>query len=191
MHALFFEVRPHPGHLEHYFEHVARLRPILARHAGLAFIDRYASLRDADVLLSHQLWESEDAIIAWRRDAEHRRSQTAGNKVHFADYRIRVGARVRHWQAGTPDMIAHPAVAPDAAQHVLAVYGTQPVTDAGVTAFHSVNHNGQFIALSTHAGQATADTAFQAMIGRDGVEQAAVYSIRRDYGLFDRAQAPG
>ncbi|OIQ77314.1 hypothetical protein GALL_409880 [mine drainage metagenome] len=52
MHALFFEVRPHPGHLEHYFEHVARLRPALARHTGLAFLDRYSSLNDTDLLLA-------------------------------------------------------------------------------------------------------------------------------------------
>lgn len=87
MHALFFEVRPHPGHLDHYFTHVARLRSILARHRGLVFLDRYASLSDQDVLLSHQLWESEEAISAWRSDPEHQRSQTAGNNVHFADYR--------------------------------------------------------------------------------------------------------
>jgi heme-degrading monooxygenase HmoA len=189
MHALFFEVRPHPGHLDHYFAHVARLRPILARHKGLVFLDRYASLSDQDVLLSHQLWESEEAIIAWRSDPEHRRSQTAGNNVHFADYRIRVGARVMYWRAGTPDAIADPEGA-SAAQHVLALYGTQPVTDAGYTAFESVNSEGRFISLATYEVRETAKSALRSHIGRDGLEEASVYSIRRDYGLFDRAQAP-
>ena len=94
MHALFFEVRPLAGHLPHYFEHVARLKPVLARHTGLAFLDRYSSLADADLLLSHQLWNSEDDIVKWRNDPVHRTSQTAGRHVHFADYRIRVGERV-------------------------------------------------------------------------------------------------
>jgi heme-degrading monooxygenase HmoA len=189
MHALFFEVRPHPGHLEHYFDHAARLRPILARHPGLAFLDRYASLQDADVLLSHQLWESEDAIVGWRSDPEHRRSQIAGNKVHFADYRIRVGARMLHWRAGTPDAITRVEVAPGA-HHVLALYGTRPFSGAGFTAFHSVNHQNNFIALATHESRDSVEASFLSEIGRPGLDEAAVYSIRRDYGLFDRAQAP-
>ena len=51
MHALFFEVRPKQGHLKHYFEHVAVLKPVLAQHAGLIFIDRYSSLVDRDVVI--------------------------------------------------------------------------------------------------------------------------------------------
>ncbi|MBQ1203165.1 MAG: antibiotic biosynthesis monooxygenase, partial [Loktanella sp.] len=107
MHALFFEMRPLPGHLDHYFAHATRLRPILAQHAGLHFLDRYLSLDEPDLLLSHQLWASEAAIIGWRKDNDHRLSQEAGRKVHFADYRIRVGARLQYWPTGaasyTPD----------------------------------------------------------------------------------------
>jgi len=189
MHALFFEVRPYPGHLEHYFKHVARLRPILAQHKGLAFLDRYACLSDKDVLLSHQLWESEDAIVAWRSDATHQRSQTAGNKVHFADYRIRVGARVLHWRTGTHDEIAH-SESEQATQTVLALYGNQPVEDAGYTAFESYNNEGKFVSLATYKGFEPAEAAWRSHIGRDGLQEAAVYGIRRDYGLFDRDQAP-
>jgi len=68
MHALFFEVRLKPGHLDHYFDHVALLRPVLAQHTGLRFLDRYGALNDTNLLLSHQLWDSEDSIIAWRKD---------------------------------------------------------------------------------------------------------------------------
>lgn len=189
MHALFFEVRPHPGHLEHYFQHVDRLRPILAQHKGLAFLDRYACLSDKDVLLSHQLWESEDAIVAWRSDATHRRSQTAGNKVHFADYRIRVGVRVLHWRTGPDHEISH-AEAKQVAQHVLALYCNQPVVEAGYTAFESYNNEGKFVALVTYEDFESAKAAWISQIGRDGLEEAAVYNIRRDYGLFDRDQAP-
>ena len=189
MHALFFEVRPHPGHLEHYFEHVARLRPALARHTGLAFLDRYSSLSDPDLLLSHQLWESEEAIISWREDAKHRISQAAGRRVHFADYRIRVGARVLHCHADAPDARTRMATASDA-QHVLALYGTRPVTAPEFAAFESVNQKGRFIALATADGYAAAEALLNTQIGASGFEEGAIYSIRRDYGQFDRAQAP-
>ncbi|MBZ0130216.1 MAG: antibiotic biosynthesis monooxygenase [Rhodobacteraceae bacterium] len=191
MHALFFEVRPHPGHLEHYFEHVARLRPVLARHTGLAFLDRYSSLSEADLLLSHQLWESEEAINVWRGDATHRKSQTAGRQVHFADYRIRVGARVLHWRADTPDArVPLAAASASDAQHVLALYGTQPLIAPEFAAFESVNHKERFIALAPADGFAAAEAVLNMQIGAPGLEEAAIYSIRRDYGQFDRAQAP-
>jgi len=189
MHALFFEVRPHPGHLEHYFAHVARLKPVLARHAGLAFLDRYAALAEADLLLSHQLWDSEEAITGWRTDAVHRTSQAAGRQVHFADYRIRVGERVLHWQAAAPAAMSPVAAALDV-PHVLALYGAQAVTDPGFAAFESVNHAGRFIALATVDGYEAAKALLHAQIGAPGLQEAAVFSIRRDYGQFDRAQAP-
>ena len=91
MHGLFFEMRPKPGHMAHYFAHVDRLKPVLARHHGMVFLDRYRPLDDAEALLSHQLWADEAAIAAWRADPTHRASQAAGRRVHFEDYRIRVG----------------------------------------------------------------------------------------------------
>ena len=188
MHALFFEVRPLPGHLPHYFEHVARLKPELARHNGLAFLDRYGAVGDADLLLSHQLWETEQDIAAWRADSVHRASQAAGRHVHFADYRIRVAERVVHWQAGIAE-VALPAERQDGA-HVLAIYGTQPICAPGFAAFESVNHAGQFIALTTADGLASAQTVLAAQLGQPGLQQAAVYRVLRDYGMFDRAQAP-
>ena len=59
MHALLFEVEPRPGHGDHYFEHAARLRPIVDAEPGMLFIDRYQSLARAGVILSHSLWQDE------------------------------------------------------------------------------------------------------------------------------------
>lgn len=196
MHALFFEMRPHPGHMPHYFAHVARLRPVLERHAGLIFLERYAACDTEEVLLSHQLWRSEAAIVGWRADAAHRKAQTAGRQVHFADYRIRVGARVLHWQADAAAPASATGADGDAAgdpaaPHVLALYGTRRVTAPGLAAFESVTRPGRFIALASLAGRAAARAALRAHVDGPGLEVASVYAIRRDYGLTDRAQAPG
>jgi heme-degrading monooxygenase HmoA len=189
MHALFFEVRPKPGHLDNYFDHVALLRPVLAQHTGLRFLERYSALGDPDLLLSHQLWDSEDAIMTWRKDATHRRSQSAGRQVHFADYRIRVGARVLYWSAGAQEAPA-PLVAASDVSHVLVLYSTKPITAPAFSAFESVNKKGVFIALATTDSYAIAKALLDKNLGASGLEEGAIYSIRRDYGQFDRAQAP-
>lgn len=189
MDALFFEVRPYEGHLERYFEHVATLRPVLARHKGLVFLDRYASLTEPDLLLSHQLWEDENAIIAWRTDATHRKSQAAGRQVHFADYRIRVGTRVQHWRADARGFSAAEPSESDV-PHVLALYGTKAMASSDFASFESVNHQGRFVALMTLKGYGEAFVMLNEHKGAEGLEEAAIYGIRRDYGQFDRAQAP-
>jgi heme-degrading monooxygenase HmoA len=189
MHALFFEVRPHPGHLERYFEHVDMLRPVLARHTGLAFLDRYAAIGDDDLLLSHQLWERQEDIVAWRADATHRKSQSAGRRVHFADYRIRVGERILHWQDNAP-RLADPVLPVSESAHVVALYGTKPPVLPDFASFKSVNHENQFVALASVKGTIEAWQLLEAQLGAVGLEQAAIYKIYRDYGQFDRAQAP-
>lgn len=186
MHALFFEVRPKPGHLVHYFDHVARLRPVLAQHTGLRFLDRYTALGDSEVLLSHQLWDSEEAITGWRKDQTHRKSQAAGRQVHFADYRIRVGARVLH---GTEGAVTHVDAAADG-PHVLALYSGAAVTAAGFIAFESVNHKGMFIALASTDSFSAAHELLDDNRRMDGLQDYAIYRISRDYGQYDRAQAP-
>ena len=50
-----------------------------------------------DLILSHQYWASESALVAWRHNKEHRYSQTQGIKKIFANYRIRVGPRIWSW----------------------------------------------------------------------------------------------
>ncbi|WP_167767123.1 antibiotic biosynthesis monooxygenase family protein [Jannaschia formosa] len=187
MHALFFEMQPKPGHLDHYFEHVARLRPVLARHEGLAFLDRYRSLDDPDLILSHQLWKSEDDIVAWREDAEHRRSQEAGNRVHFANYRIRVGERILH---GRPHVDGPARPATTSTSFLLALYGTKPMRDAGFSAFASFNREGQHVSLATFGSMAEVEGVLGSGSDRDGIDEIAAYAIRRDYGQFDRAEAP-
>ncbi|MEO9653279.1 MAG: antibiotic biosynthesis monooxygenase [Roseobacter sp.] len=189
MHALFFEVRLKSGHLPHYFEHVARLRPVLEQHTGLKFLDRYTALDDSDLLLSHQLWESEDAIIKWRKDATHRRSQSAGRQVHFADYRIRVGARVLHWTSAQQNP-QPPAGIGDDDTYVVAFYSTETVVAPACASFESVNTEGKFIALAGADNYTAARHLLDKNLDAPGLDEAAIYSIRRDYGQFDRGQAP-
>jgi heme-degrading monooxygenase HmoA len=171
MHGLFFDVQPKPGHMAHYFDHVALLKPVLARHEGLLFLDRYRPLDDPDALLSHQLWADEAAIARWRTDATHRASQSAGRRIHFDAYRIRVGEQVPPGSGGT-------------GRFLLAAYGPAPAP-AG-RAYESVNHPGRFVTLSSHDSAASASAA----AGDARAEEVRIFRILRDYTLTDRAEAP-
>ncbi len=192
MYALFFEVRPKPGHLPHYFEHVDRLRPALARHQGLLFLDRYRSLSDEAVLLSHQHWRDEAAILAWRRDSLHLQSQQAGRYAHFADYRIRVASLACQWVDGQfSDAAQDLAQAPDQGRFVIAAYSQtadgQVPANAG---FESVNHQGQYISLQDAGKRSLAQTSVRAWGQVPGLQSALAFRVVRDYGMLERKEAP-
>ena len=174
MHCLFFDVRPKPGHMDHYFDHVARLKPVLARHDGLVFLDRYRPLDEPGALLSHQLWADEAAIAAWRADATHRASQSAGRKVHFDGYRIRVGVEV-----------AQDSDSSEPGRFLLAAYGAAPAPLSGAHSYESVNHAGRFVTLASHECLSDASRAAAVCPG-----DLRLFRILRDYTMTDRAEAP-
>ena len=192
MYALFFEVRPKPGHLPHYFEHVARLRSALARHEGLLFLDRYRCLSDDAVLLSHQHWRDEAAILGWRRDSLHLQSQQAGRYEHFADYRIRVASLVCQWVEGQFSQAAQDDIqAPDQGRFVIAAYSQ--TTDGKVPAqagFESVNHQGAFISLQEVASRSLAQASVRAWGNVPGLQSVRAFRVVRDYGMLEREEAP-
>lgn len=175
MHCLFFDVRPKPGHMPHYFEHVDRLKPILAQHRGLLYLERFRPLDDPEALLSHQLWQDEAALAAWRRDATHRASQSAGRTVHFEDYRIRVGAQDSAIDAGDKD------------RFLMAAYGTAPTPEG--RAYESVTRPGRFVTLA-EARQGAAAHVLAEAAQAAGAEEVRVFRIARDYTLTNRAEAP-
>lgn len=55
------------------------------------------SLYEPGKLLSISIWESEEAVAAWRRVAEHREAQARGRRELFADYRLRVAGIIRDY----------------------------------------------------------------------------------------------
>jgi heme-degrading monooxygenase HmoA len=172
MHALFFEMQPKAGHMPHYFEHVDRLRPLLAAHPGLLYLERFRPLDQPDAILSHQHWADEEAIRAWRCDGTHRQSQAAGRMVHFEQYRIRVGPEVEAEGAG---------------RFVVAAYGA---AGAGPGRVHeSVTRAGRFLTLA-EAGAGDAARGIAAQARADGAEEVRIFSVSRDYSLTDRAEAP-
>jgi len=166
--GLFFEVMPLEGHAEHYFELAAALRPELERSGGVQFIDRYLSVNRPNVILSHQWWADEDALIRWRAHTQHRAIQRAGREQHFSDYRIRIGPEV------------DPLHARSAARAVWVSYlDTEPAWPVAGELFKSVYREGKFLVLSDSEP------------GTQHVpSDRKAFEIIRDYGMHDRGEAP-
>jgi len=191
--GLFFEMRPKPGCRQAYFDHVDQLKPALAGHDGLLWLQRYALVDDMDVLLSHQLWQSEDHLVAWRRNKDHRYAQMDGIKHIFADYRIRVGQQLWNW-TGDAAAIAPPPDAGNIRDHILTLTITPSIDVAPMKAhFDITGHFKSLIdpescLLIARCKQVT--PADVDAIAQSGAVGAALYTTTRDYSLFDRAEAP-
>jgi heme-degrading monooxygenase HmoA len=165
--GLFFEVIPRDGHASRYFELAAALKSELDRNGGVLFIDRYTSLDRPDVLLSHQWWDSEEALVRWREHGQHRAIQRAGREQHFRDYRIRIGRAVEPSEISTK------------VRSVWASYhDAEPIGRPVGELYKSVYREGKYLVLGEGVpapGNATDTKAFE---------------IIRDYTMYDRAEAP-
>lgn len=177
MHGLFFDVRPKPGHMPRYFEHVDRLKPILAAHEGMLELERFCPLDDPEALLSHQIWRSDADIARWRSDSTHRASQAAGQRLHFEGYRIRVGPVLSEGAAAPPQT--------DGGRYLVAAYGTEAL-DTG-RAYASITNEGRFLTLTETQNGEEMRAAYAAAAA---VGTRRLFEIARDYTMTDRAQAP-
>ena len=193
IYGLFFEVQPKPGQRSAYFDHVDKLKPVLNQHEGLLWIQRYQSIDVPDLILSHQYWASEAALVAWRRNQEHRYSQTQGIKKIFANYRIRVGPRIWSWSDEN-----HSKELPwDQNSFTKCILTLRKSRDKVVELDDaSVALTGRYLSLIskdqeliTYACDSLTEVLL-AKIFQSGAERADLFLPERDYGLFDRSGAP-
>ena len=95
--AVIFEVEPTAEGYERYLEHAARLKPLLEQVDGFISVERFRSLANPDKLVSLSFWRDEQAVRAWREQAEHRDTQLAGREGILSDYRLRVAEVLRDY----------------------------------------------------------------------------------------------
>ncbi len=191
--GLFFEVLPKAGREETYFEMARLLRPELDKHDGLVFIDRYRSLSTGGLILSHQLWSSEECLIRWRENTKHKTVQRAGREQHFADYRLRVARLIREWTS-QGEMAGTAAIDPaleDRGRQILAIARkSAPMSSEGVEAFESVYRESEYLTVRDNAGRENTGQ-FAALAARDpSITAIRLFSVIRDYGMYNRMEAP-
>ena len=193
--GLFFEVTPQPGHSEHYFSFVERLKPELANYEGLVWLNRYRALFDGYSLLSHQLWDSEQSIENWRKNKAHRLAQTAGIKTHFKDYRIRIGKRLESWLVDDKSELESRSPG-GSSSLLLSVHSNAPVIDfipeeysSSKISYVDLAASKQFITLLNPNDLLHART-LRSGIDPDIIDKVELFLIGRNYSMIKRDQAP-
>lgn len=214
MFAVLFEVHPHAHAFESYLDIAKMLRPELERIDG--FIDnvRYRSLTRDGALLSLSSWRDEKALVRWRTQSRHNGAQKQGRQSVFSGYHLRVGqftadTRLPSGQA-LPEQRLDETVTGDAAAAVLRdarrpaewVTAQPPETiarwlgldpgAAGLVAwdvFDAILSPGDVLLLTSWRDRAAAQAAHEAAADDAGVRERHVRIIR-DYGMFDRREAP-
>ncbi len=205
MFIVIFEVQPKPDRWDAYLAHAAALKPELQRIDGFLDNERFRSRRRDGWLVSLSTWRDEKALVRWRTQAHHHAVQTDGRATVFRDYRLRVGEVAADTEAppgfvpggqrgdltATGEakaalLIEGPQAALDALPPQAAL-DTTPEADAPIAwdRFDSIPNPAKGLRLSFWR---TPEIAL-AQTRPTGC-RARVVRILRDYGMFDRTEAP-
>lgn len=95
--VVVFEVEMKDGRSQEYFDIASRLKPELERIPGFISVERFESLVVLGKYVSISFWRDEEAVKAWRDQAEHRVAQEQGKDGIFADFRISVAGILRQY----------------------------------------------------------------------------------------------
>lgn len=201
--TLLFEVRPKSGQEAAYLDMAAKLRPALDASGGLLFLDRSRSEERAGWFLSHQYWRDEASMARWRANGAHYRAQACGRTDILADYRLRVGqvvaeiaqematdrgvVRYRQEPAATYDQSDRPA------RFVLTMAARGAIESgwpSGMSQFNSVYDANLAIGIVDVASAAAGEGLLSRLAVEPAVAIARLSVVSRDYGMFDRAEAP-
>jgi heme-degrading monooxygenase HmoA len=197
--GLFFEVQTRPGHRDQYLDLAAVLKPALEAGGGCLTIERFQSLSRADLLLSHQIWQDEGALTAWRVHSQHHRVQELGRERVFADYRIRIAQVIHEARPGKPvwqpeRRTPYNDPARRRPTHMLAAESKSaklPVeTEWRGDAFSSVYREGQFAHLVDLPDPQSGIEFGKRLFADPTIEYVRVFEVMRDYGMYERAEAP-
>ncbi|MBV9375536.1 MAG: antibiotic biosynthesis monooxygenase [Alphaproteobacteria bacterium] len=209
MFAVIFEVNPKPEQWEAYLGYAKMLRPELEQIDGFIENERFSSLCRKGWLLSLSIWRDEKAVIRWRTDARHHEVQKKGRTEVFGDYHLRVGEIVADNRLPAGEILREQRFDETIAEAKLIVLtdaplqGLPPNPDAGSVSkllgmpgaadpelldwdvFESIVQPRKFILLTSWR-EVTAATGLPES---GGIRHRRVRVIR-DYGMFDRAEAP-
>ena len=216
MFSVIFEVRPRPEKWDDYLGNAEMLRPELEQVDG--FIDniRYKSLLRNGWILSLSGWRDEKSAVRWRTTMHHHEVQDKGRRDILADYHLRVGQITEDSQvpegcqileqrldetdvgeakaitlitAKRPARFQETTNPDDCAEYL----GLDPYADGLVSyeVFEALLTPGDLILLCAWRDMAVANTFVTAAPGPTP-QGGRLRTVRivRDYGMFDRREAP-
>lgn len=210
MFAVIFEVNPKPEQWDAYLNYAKLLRPELESIDGFIENERYSSKRREGWVLSLSTWRDEKAVIRWRTRAKHHEVQEKGRFEVFRDYHLRVGEvvadtgvpagqtlreqRFDETEVGdaklvtiTEQRLEGGNIEPAALASRLGLpFESAKESLVEWDVFESIYRPGDFALLASWRDSTAGRTLIQA------AADSRLRSVRiiRDYGMFDRREAP-
>jgi heme-degrading monooxygenase HmoA len=214
MFSVIFEVHPRPEQWDAYLGNAKMLRPELEKVDGFVDNIRYKSLTREGWILSLSGWRDEKAVVRWRTMEGHHLVQEKGRSEILRDYHLRVGQithdtqvpagekieeqRLDETQVGEgttitlvdakwPKTSCETADAPGISKYL----GLDPKADRLVSwdVFDAVLTPGDVILLMAWKAKTDADEFAKRIVFSPGGRLRQVRVVR-DYGMFDRREAP-
>jgi heme-degrading monooxygenase HmoA len=212
MFAVIFEVQPKQERWDDYLSLAKFLKPKLEAIDGFIDNERFASKRTKGRLLSLSTWRDEKAVIRWRTQGEHHAVQEKGRFEIFEDYHLRVGEitadtdvpqgqqlreqRLDETEVGKAKAVTISELAPTSGDKPLSADLAAdlglPKTTPGIVdqeVFESIYVPGKLLLLVSWRDEAAA-RSWQARPIAGGKLRHRQVRVIRDYGMFDRGEAP-
>jgi heme-degrading monooxygenase HmoA len=212
--SVLFEVHPKSEQCDNYLGYARMLRPELEKVDGFVDNIRYRSLTREGWILSLSSWRDEKSVVRWRTKMRHHEVQEKGRSEIFLDYHLRVGQltqdtrlpdgyvlqeqRLEETEVGEGTTVT----LTDAKQSPEWVKRTSPEDVAkwlrlhreapGLVAwdvFDAVLTPGDIILLISWRDHDAAE-AFEKKVSLEDRMRFRRIRIVRDYGMFDRREAP-
>lgn len=214
MFSVLFEVHPKSDQWDAYLGYAKMLRPALEKIEGFVDNIRYKSLTREGWILSLSGWRDEKSLVRWRTQFKHHGIQEKGRFEVLQDYHLRVGQlthdtapplgyelteqRLDETETGLAAMVTlvdakRPANLPETApaDAVASWLGLSLQSEGLVSwdVFDAVLNPGNLILQTSWRTHNDAEAATKGMRVPDGARVRHV-RIVRDYGMFDRHEAP-
>jgi heme-degrading monooxygenase HmoA len=214
MFSVLFEVHPKADQWDAYLGFAKLLKPELEQIDGFVDNIRYRSLSREGWLLSLSGWRDEKALVRWRTQGKHHGVQEKGRSHVFLDYHLRVGQVAK--DTAPPRGLALREQRLDATEvgagTTVTLIGARRPADwfkqtkpeevadwlgltrsatglVGWDVFDAVLTPGDVILLMSWRDQVAAE-AFEQTASLDEGRRLRRIRVIRDYGMFDRREAP-
>lgn len=215
MFSVIFEVLPAEGRKDDYLEIAKHLKPNLESTDGFIDNERFESKLRPRWILSHSTWRDEKSLVRWRIESEHHKAQGKGRVEIFEDYHLRIGEvifdsalvkdapllqhRFDETDVGLAKFVTLTEITPrdgtNFGQEIDLLprrIGFDAKADGivNVDVFASIYNLGKMVLLTFWRDAKAADTWRPRKI--DAIDNLRHRMIRivRDYGRFDRREAP-
>jgi heme-degrading monooxygenase HmoA len=215
MFSVIFEVNRRPECVDEYLALAKHLKPILEKMDGFVDNERFESQTRKGWLLSHSTWRDEKSLIRWRTESAHHGVQEKGRSQIFQDYHLRVGEivsdttspanipghqqRFDETESSDAKYASFTEITPQSAGNFELEPGLIPAllgldsaasTLIGHDLFKSIAIAGKLALLCSWRDAEAADSWTPKSFGGVKEIRHRVVRVVRDYGMFDRREAP-